>query len=32
MLLFYTTWKFQKTTGFLTFSGGIDIENWAKMN
>ena len=28
---FYTPWKRQKTKGFLTFSGVIEIEYWAKM-
>ena len=28
---FYTRWKSQKTKGFLTFSGGIEMEHWAKM-
>ena len=26
----YTSWKRPKTFGFLTFSGGIVIEHWAK--
>ena len=25
---FYTPWKRQKTSGFLTFSGGIEMEHW----
>ena len=28
---FYTPWKRQKTKGFLTFSGGIEMWHWAKM-
>ena len=28
---FYTTWKRQKTIGFLTFSGGIEMWHWTKM-
>ena len=28
MFHFYTPWKRQ---GFMTFSGGIDMEGWAKM-
>ena len=28
MFDFYTPWKRQ---GFLSFSGGIDMEHWAKM-
>ena len=28
---FYTPWKLQKTKGFLTFSGGIEMEHWSKM-
>ena len=31
MLYFYTTWKRLKTKDFITFSGGIEMENWAKM-
>ena len=31
MLNFYTPWKRQKTFGFLTFSGGIEMKHWAKM-
>ena len=31
MFHFYTTWKRQKTFGFLTFSRGIEMEHWAKM-
>ena len=31
MFPFYTSWKRQKTKGFLTFSGGMERENWAKM-
>ena len=27
---FYISWKRQKTKGFLTFSGGIEVEHWAK--
>ena len=25
---FHTPWKRQKTKGFLTFSGGIEMEYW----
>ena len=25
---FYTPWKRQKTKGFLTFSGGIEMRHW----
>ena len=28
---FYTPWKHQKTKGFLTFSGGIEMWHWTKM-
>ena len=28
---FCTPWKRQKTFGFLTFSGGIEIWHWTKM-
>ena len=28
---FYTPWKRQKTFGFLTFSGGIEMGHWTKM-
>ena len=31
MFCFYTLWKRLKTKGFLTFSGGIEMEDWAKM-
>ena len=31
MLYFYTPWKRQKSKGFLMFSGGIEMEDWAKM-
>ena len=31
MFHFYTPWKRQKTKGFLTFLGGIEIEHWAKI-
>ena len=27
---FYTPWKCQKTKGFLTFSGGLEIGHWRK--
>ena len=30
MFDFYTPWKRQKTQGFLTFSDGIEMENWGK--
>ena len=29
---FYTPWKHQKTCGFLTFSRGIEIWHWIKMD
>ena len=29
---FYTSWKHQKTKGFLTFSGGVEMDYWAKMD
>ena len=29
---FYTPWKRQKTYGFLTFSGGIEMWHWTKMD
>ena len=28
MFHFYTPWNRQKTIGFLTFLGGIEIERW----
>ena len=28
----YTPWKRPKTFGFLTFSGGIEMRNWVKMD
>ena len=28
---FYTSWKHQKTKGFLMFSGGIEREQWQEM-
>ena len=28
---FYSPWKRQKTIGFLTFSGGIEMWHWTKM-
>ena len=31
MFNFYTPWKSYKTFGFRTFSGGIKVEQWAKM-
>ena len=31
MFHFYTPWKYQKTAGFLMFSGGIEVEHWLKM-
>ena len=31
MFDFYTPWKRQKTFAFLTFSGGIEMEQRAKM-
>ena len=31
MFDFYTHWKRQKAKGFLTFSGGIKMDYWAKM-
>ena len=27
----YTIWKYQKTSGFLIFSGGAERENWHEM-
>ena len=30
MFHFYTPWKCLKTQCFLTFSGGIEMEHWAK--
>ena len=32
LFYFYTPWKHQKTFGFLTFSGVIEMEHWAKMD
>ena len=32
MFHFYAPWKLQKTFGFLTFSGGIEIKHWTKMD
>ena len=29
---FYTPWKVQRTSGFLTCSGGIEMEHWVKIN
>ena len=29
---FYTPWKRQRTFGFLTFSGGIEMWRWTKMD
>ena len=31
MFLFDTPWTCQKTYGFITFSGGIEMEYWAKI-
>ena len=31
MFHLYTPWKRQKTFGFLTFSGGIEMEHWPEM-
>ena len=28
MFPFYTPWKHQKTSGFLMFAGGIEVEDW----
>ena len=28
---FYTLWKHQKTSGFLMFSVGIEVEHWLKI-
>ena len=28
MFNFYTPWKLQKTWGFLTFSGGVEMKQW----
>ena len=30
MFYFYTPWNRQKTKGFLTYSGGIEMEHWSK--
>ena len=30
MFHFYTPWIRQKTKGFLTYSGGIEMEHWVK--
>ena len=30
MFHFYTPWKRQSTSGFLTFSGGIEMKHWVK--
>ena len=32
MLHFYTLWKRQKTSGFLTFSRGIEVKDRYKMD
>ena len=32
MFHFYTPWKRQKTKGFLTFSGGIEMEHWNELS
>ena len=29
---FYTPWKTSETFRFLTFSGGVEMEHWAKMD
>ena len=31
MFHFYATWK-HETKGFLTFSGGTEMEHWGKMS
>ena len=31
MFHFFTSWKHQKTSGFLTFSGGFEIQHWLEM-
>ena len=31
MIHFYTPWKRYKTKGFLTFSRGLEIEQWTKI-
>ena len=31
ILPFYTPWKYQKTSGFLMFSEGIEMEQGSKM-
>ena len=31
MFHFCIPWKYQKTGGFLMFSGGIEVEHWLKM-
>ena len=30
MFQFYTPWKHQKISGYLLFSGGIEVEYWAE--
>ena len=32
MFHFYTLWKLQKSRGFLTFPGGIEMECWLEMD
>ena len=31
MFHFHTSWKRQKSFNFLTFSGGVEMEHWAKL-
>ena len=31
LVFFYTPWKYQKTSDFLTFSGGIERDQWHEM-
>ena len=31
MFHFYSPWKYQKTFGFLIFSGCIEVEQWLKI-
>ena len=32
MFHFHTSWKRQKSFNFLTFSGGVEMEHWAKLD
>ena len=31
MFHFYTLWQLPKGSGFLAFTGGIEMEHWAKI-